>query len=131
MFSIDSLTSSSSTNLTESKTPEHQHSSSTSSTTTPEFCRIHLRQTANTSNSKTSADSESTSASESVPSSVGMAIRLFFRIRIQSLSRYQIHHANHDQRIRNRTNHRYNSLLTRNSPITDQIHSTSPKESSE
>lgn len=74
--SIDSLTSSSSTNLTESKTPEHQqHSSSNSSSTTPEFCRIHLRQTANLSNSKNSADSESTS--ESVPSSVGMAIRLF------------------------------------------------------
>jgi hypothetical protein len=73
--SIDSLTSSSSTNLTESKTPEHQNSSSNSSSTTPEFCRIHLRQTANTSNSKNSADSESTS--ESVPSSVGMAIRLF------------------------------------------------------
>ncbi|CAF4558416.1 unnamed protein product, partial [Rotaria magnacalcarata] len=49
--SIDSLTSSSSTNLTEAKTPEHQNSSSTSSSTTPEFCRIHLRQTANVSNS--------------------------------------------------------------------------------
>ncbi|CAF0916466.1 unnamed protein product [Adineta steineri] len=75
-ISIDSLTSSSSTNLTESKTPEHQHSSSNSSTTTPEFCRIHLRQTETTSNSKTSAESE-TPPSESVPSSVGMAIRLF------------------------------------------------------
>lgn len=73
--SMDSLTSSSSTNLNESKTPEHQHSSSNSSSTTPEFCRIHLRQTANISNSKNSADSESTS--ESIPSSVGMAIRLF------------------------------------------------------
>jgi len=73
--SIDSLTSSSSTNLTESKTPEHQHSSSNSSSTTPEFCRIHLRQTANQSSSKLAIDSESTS--ESVPSSVGMAIRMF------------------------------------------------------
>ncbi|CAF3187242.1 unnamed protein product [Rotaria socialis] len=73
--SIDSLTSSSSTNLTEAKTPEHQNSSSTSSSTTPEFCRIHLRQTVNVSNSKNSTESESTS--ESVPSSVGMAIRLF------------------------------------------------------
>jgi hypothetical protein len=72
---MDSLTSSSSTNLTESKTPEHQNSSSNSSTTTPEFCRIHLRQTGNVSNSKISADSESTN--ESIPSSVGMAIRLF------------------------------------------------------
>lgn len=69
------MTSSSSTNLTESKTPEHQNSSSNSSSTTPEFCRIHLRQTANISNSKNSTESESTS--ESVPSSVGMAIRLF------------------------------------------------------
>lgn len=73
--SIDSLTSSSSTNLTESKTPEHQHSSSNSSSTTPEFCRINLRQTANQSNSKTIIDSEPTT--ESVPSSVGMAIRMF------------------------------------------------------
>lgn len=77
--SIDSLASSSSTNLTESKTPEHPNSSSNSSSNTPEFCRIHLRQTNNsnnnTSNSKNSADSES--PSESVPSSVGMAIRLF------------------------------------------------------
>ena len=72
---MDSLTSSSSTNLTESKTPDHPHSSSNSSSNTPEFCRIHLRQTGNTPQSKTSADSESTS--ESVPSSVGMAIRLF------------------------------------------------------
>ncbi|CAF0829358.1 unnamed protein product [Adineta ricciae] len=73
--SIDSLTSSSSTNFTESKTSEHQHSSSNSSATTPEFCRIHLRQTGATPNTKTSTESESTS--ESVPSSVGMAIRLF------------------------------------------------------
>ena len=72
---MDSLTSSSSTNLTESKTPDHPQSSSNSSSNTPEFCRIHLRQTANGSQSKTSADSESTG--ESVPSSVGMAIRLF------------------------------------------------------
>ncbi|CAF1176771.1 unnamed protein product [Rotaria sp. Silwood1] len=73
--SIDSVISSSSTNLTESKTPEHQNSSSNSSTTTPEFCRIHLRQTGNIPNSKNSNESESTT--ESVPSSVGMAIRLF------------------------------------------------------
>lgn len=72
---MDSLTSSSSANLTDCKTPEHQHSSSNSSSTTPEFCRIHLRQTGNIPHTKNSTDSESTS--ESVPSSVGMAIRLF------------------------------------------------------
>ena len=72
---MDSLTSSSSANLTDCKTPEHQHSSSNSSSTTPEFCRIHLRQTGNIPHPKNSTDSESTS--ESVPSSVGMAIRLF------------------------------------------------------
>lgn len=73
--SMDSLNSSSSTNLGESKTNENTNSSSNSSSNTPEFCRIHLRQTNPNTQSKTSTESESNS--ESVPSSVGMAIRMF------------------------------------------------------